>query len=266
MAETGRDMLQRVYGIPREAIAVIPHGVPDRRYVEPDRVKPRFGLGGLKTILTFGLLSPGKGIQTVIAALPSIVARCPQARYIVLGATHPNLVAHEGERYRDELQALARRLGVERHVQFVGDFVDEDELISWLNAADIYVTPYLNPAQITSGTLAYAVGLGKPVVSTPYAHAAELLADGFGRLVDFGDVAGFAAAISELLIDDAARSRLARKVYRRGREMTWDRVVGDAMERFVIGRDADDPVETPALAPHITHENTAAAKFSHPAS
>jgi glycosyltransferase involved in cell wall biosynthesis len=253
MAETGRRILERVYDIPGDAIAVIPHGVPDRPYVEPDRIKPRFGLEGLKTILTFGLLSPGKGIETVIAALPSITARCPQAHYVVLGATHPNLVAHEGERYREELEALARRLGVERHVRFVGDFVEEDELIHWLRAADVYVTPYLNPAQITSGTLAYAFGLGKPVVSSPYAHATELLAGGLGRLVDFGDVAGFSEAISELLLDDAARSSLARKVYRRGREMIWDRVVAKSMERFVAGRSTRVGAALPTLGPVMAY-------------
>ena len=247
MAKKGREILERVYGVARSSILVIPHGVPDRPYVEPDSVKPRFRLAGRKTILTFGLLSPGKGIETMIAALPAIVARCPDVLYVVLGATHPHLVAHEGERYRDELQLLARVLGVERHVRFADGFVDEQELIGWLSAADVYVTPYLNPAQITSGTLAYAVGLGKPVVSTPYAHAAELLAGGHGRLVDFGDVDVMAEAISALLLDDRARARLARKAYRLGRTMTWDRVIGYAIDHFARNFEPALPAEPTTL-------------------
>jgi glycosyltransferase involved in cell wall biosynthesis len=243
MAKKGREILERVYGVARSSILVIPHGVPDRPYIEPDIVKPRFGLAGHKTILTFGLLAPGKGIETMIAALPAIVADCPDALYVVLGATHPNLVAHEGERYREELKALARMLGVEHHVRFVDAFVDEDELIRWLSAADVYVTPYLNPAQITSGALAYAVGLGKPVVSTPYAHAVELLAEGHGRLVDFQDVAAIGREVSALLLDDRARSMLAQKAYRLGRRMTWDRVIGHAVDHFATALESARPTE-----------------------
>lgn len=246
MAEKGREILQRVYGVPLGAIAVIPHGVPDRRYVMPDAVKARYGLEGRKTILTFGLLSPGKGIETVIAALPEITARCPEALYVVLGATHPHLVAREGEGYRTQLQALVREKGLERHVRFVDGFVEEDELIGWLSAADIYVTPYLNPAQITSGTLAYAVGLGKPVISTPYVHASELLGGGVGRLVGFGDTDGTAAAISELVLDDHARAELADRAYRLGRSMTWDQTIETAMGRFSARRDV---IPTPVSEP-----------------
>lgn len=237
MAEKGREILQKVYGVPLGSIAVIPHGVPDRRYVEPDAVKTRYGLQGRKTILTFGLLSPGKGIETVIKALPAIAARCPEVVYVVLGATHPHLVAQEGESYRGQLEALVREKGLERHVRFLDGFVEEEELIGWLSAADVYVTPYLNPVQITSGALAYAVGLGKPVVSTPYVHARELLGGGVGRLVGFGDIDGTAAAISELVLDDNVRAELAGTAYRLGRSMTWDQQIETAMGRFSAERD-----------------------------
>lgn len=234
MARKGREILSRVYDVEPSRILVTPHGVPDRPYLSPDSVKYRFDMAGRKTVLTFGLLSPGKGIETMISALPVIAAHCPEVLYVVLGATHPHLVARQGERYRAELQALARRLGVERHVRFVDGFIAEEELIDRLAAADVYVTPYLNPAQITSGTLAYAVGLGKPVVSTPYVHAAELLADGHGRLVGFGDVVGLARAVTGLLLDDKARQRLSARAYRLGRSMTWDHVTATALDRFGI--------------------------------
>jgi glycosyltransferase involved in cell wall biosynthesis len=238
MVEQGRRILSRRYGVPGSRILVIPHGVPNRPYISPDSVKPRFDMVGRKTILTFGLLSPGKGIETVISALPMIASHCPEVLYVVLGATHPHLVAQQGERYREELQALAARLGVERHVRFVDGFVSEEELIDRLAAADVYVTPYLNPAQITSGTLAYAVGLGKPVVSTPYVHAAELLANGHGRLVGFGDVGGIAQAVTKLLVDDDARRALARKAYELGRSMVWDQVIRRTLEQFAAAEPA----------------------------
>ena len=239
MAEKGREILQRVYGVPLAAIAVIPHGVPDRRYVVPAAVKPRYGLAGRKTILTFGLLSLVLSVHDrPYAALPAITARCPEAVYVVLGATHPHLVAQEGESYRGQLEALVRQKRLERHVRFVDGFVEEEELIGWLSAADVYVTPYLNQDQITSGTLAYAVGLGKPVISTPYVHATELLGGGIGRLVGFGDIDGTAAAISELLLDDHARAELADRAYRLGRSMTWDQTIETTMGRVSARRDA----------------------------
>jgi glycosyltransferase involved in cell wall biosynthesis len=210
-------------------------------------------MAGRKTILTFGLLSPGKGIETMIGAMPAIAARCPEALYTVLGATHPHLVAQQGERYREELEALARTLRVEDHVQFIDGFVSEDELIERLSAADLYVTPYLNPTQITSGTLAYAVGLGKPVVSTPYVHAAELLANGNGRLVTFGDVAGMAKVVSALLADDRAREALAQKAYALGRTMTWDRVVSQAVEGIAdVTNSAFPAIPEALLLPQLT--------------
>jgi glycosyltransferase involved in cell wall biosynthesis len=240
MAERGRDILRRVYGANPRQIVMVPHGVPDRDLVAPDTLKPRFGWAGRSVVLTFGLLAPNKGIETIIQALPSLTARHPDLLYVVLGATHPNLVAHEGEAYRDRLTNLAADLGVARNVAFVDAFLEHDELLEYLQAADIYATPYTNPAQITSGTLSYAVGVGKPVVSTPYVHATEILADGHGVLVDFGDVAAFAREIDRLLSNDRDRTRLAERAYARGRTMIWPRLA-EAMMAQVEGIVANRP-------------------------
>jgi glycosyltransferase involved in cell wall biosynthesis len=229
MAERGRDILKRVHGADDNIMVMIPHGVPDRQFVDPDSLKSMFGWQGREVILTFGLLAPNKGIETMISALPQVVANHPEALYVVLGATHPNLVAHEGEAYRDRLKALAEEKGVADHLQFIDAFVEHDELIDYLQAADLYVTPYSNPAQITSGTLSYAVGVGKPVISTPYVHATEILADDHGVLVDFGDSAGFAREIDRLLADTEARLGLAKRAYARGRTMLWPRLAERAM-------------------------------------
>ena len=210
MAEKGREILERVNGVSSDLIAVVPHGVPDRPLVETALVKPRFGFEGHDVLLTFGLLSPNKGIETVIAALPEIVATHPNVLYVVLGATHPHLVAREGEAYRDGLRALAADKGVAANVRFIDGFLEQELLLDYLAAADIYVTPYLNEAQITSGTLSYAVALGKPVVSTPYWHATELLADGVGIIAPFGDSAAFVSAINSLLGDPLSHERDAR--------------------------------------------------------
>ena len=233
MAERGREILERVYGASGRNIVMIPHGVPDRDFVEPDTLKSRFGWDGRKVVLTFGLLAPGKGIEVMIEALPEIVAQNPTALYAVLGATHPNLVAHEGEKYRDGLKALAAKLGVGANIDFIDAFLEHDELIDYLQAADVYATPYLNPAQITSGTLSYAVGVGKAVVSTPYVHATEILADGHGVLVDFGDSAAFAREINALLGSDRNRAKLSERAYARGRTMIWPRLAELAMREIV---------------------------------
>ena len=224
MAERGREILTRVYGARPKQVVVIPHGVPDRALIDPALLKPRFGWEGRQVVLTFGLLSPGKGIETVIEALPAVAADHPNLLYVVLGATHPNLVAHEGEAYRDGLKALAADKGVADQVEFIDEFVVYDRLLDYLQAADIYCTPYRNPAQITSGTLSYSVGVGKPVVSTPYVHASEILADDHGVLVPFGDSAAFAREIGRLLDDDDARRALAARAYARGRTMIWPRL------------------------------------------
>ncbi|MGP7796341.1 glycosyltransferase [Sphingomonas sp. CLY1604] len=234
MAERGRDILRRVYGANPRQIAMIPHGVPDRPFVDPETLKPRFGWQGRDVVLTFGLLAPGKGIETIIEALPAVVERHPDMLYVVLGATHPNLVAHEGEAYRDRLKALAETLGVGGNVAFIDGFVEHDELLDYLQAADIYATPYLNPAQITSGTLSYAVGVGKAVISTPYVHATEILADGHGVLVDFRDVAAFSREIDRLLSSARDRSRLAQRAYDRGRTMIWPRLAEAALHETEV--------------------------------
>jgi glycosyltransferase involved in cell wall biosynthesis len=233
MAEKGREILKRVHGADDKKIVMIPHGVPDRAFADPEQFKGRFGWQGREVVLTFGLLAPNKGIETLIAALPEVVAARPDALYVVLGATHPNLVAHEGEAYRDRLKALAAEKGVADHVQFIDAFVEYDELIDYLQAADIYATPYSNPAQITSGTLSYAVGVGKAVISTPYVHATEILDEGHGVIVDFGDSAAFAREIVALLSDKAARTALSERAYARGRTMIWPRLVENAMAELV---------------------------------
>ncbi len=233
MAERGLEILDRVYGASPKSIVMIPHGVPDRALVDPETLKVQFGWQGRKTLLTFGLLAPNKGIETMIDALPAIVAEHPDVLYAVLGATHPNLVAHEGEAYRDRLKALAEHHGVAAHVEFIDAFLEHNELIDYLQAADIYVTPYNNPAQITSGTLSYAVGVGKAVVSTPYVHATEILADGHGVLVDFGDSAAFAREINALLGSDRNRIKLSERAYSRGRTMIWPRLAEVAMREIV---------------------------------
>ena len=181
MAEKGRQILRDVHGVSDDRMIVVLHGVPDRALSDGEREKAKFGLSGHRVLLTFGLLSPNKGIETVIRAMPAIAASHPDVLYVVLGATHPHLVAREGEAYRASLIALADELGVRAHLRFVDGFVEQNELLDYLAAADIYVTPYLNEAQIVSGTLSYAIALGRPVVSTPYWSAVELLADGLGR-------------------------------------------------------------------------------------
>lgn len=221
MARKAREMLIDIYGASPAQITIIPHGIPDRPFTDTAPMKKRLGFEGRDVILTFGLLSPGKGIETMISALPEVARHFPKALYVVLGATHPHLVAREGEAYRERLQVQASELGVGRHVVFIDGFVETDTLLDYLTAADIYVTPYLNPQQMTSGTLSYAVGLGKPVVSTPYVHAVELLADGHGHIVDFGDSVGFARQIVDLLGNRPAREALRRKTYALGRTMTW---------------------------------------------
>ncbi len=229
MAERGREILQRVYGANQKQIVMIPHGVPDRAMVEPDTMKERFGWTDRAVVLTFGLLAPNKGIETLIEAMPALVSRHPNLLYVVLGATHPNLVAHEGEAYRERLKAQAIDAGVGDNVVFIDEFVEYDALIDYLQAADIYATPYTNPAQITSGTLSYAIGVGKAVVSTPYVHATEILADGHGVLVDFRDSAAFTREIDRLLSNTRDRQRLSARAYARGRTMTWPRLAEATM-------------------------------------
>ncbi len=234
MAEKGRALLRDVYRVPDDKIEIIAHGIPDFPFVESDAAKARLGFAGRSVILTFGLLSPSKGIEDMIDAMPAILRQRADAVYVVLGATHPNLVRDQGEAYRESLVARVRELGVENHVVFLDHFVDQATLLEFISMSDVYVTPYLNEAQMTSGTLAYSFGLGKPVVSTPYWHALELLADGRGVLVPFGDSQAIGAEIAALLTDDARRLKMRQRAYAESRSMTWERVA----ERYVTAFEA----------------------------
>jgi glycosyltransferase involved in cell wall biosynthesis len=238
MSERGRKMLRNVYGVPDEKIDLIPHGIPDLPFVDSSFFKDQFGVEGKHVLLTFGLLSPNKGIENMFRALPEIIKKVPNLVYIVLGATHPNLVREHGEAYRISLERLAQDLGIKAYVSFYNRFVDLEELKVFLEVCDIYITPYLNPAQSTSGTLAYAFGSGKAVVSTPYWHAQELLADGAGVLVPFGDSAAMAEAIVGLIGDERRRNAMRRRAYLAGREMTWARTAEKYMQSFEKARRA----------------------------
>ncbi len=229
MTELGREMLRDVYGVDDAKIVVVAHGIPDVAQSDPADSKAQFGLEGRKVLLTFGLISPGKGIEHVIDALPAIIAEHPEVTYVVLGATHPNLRKRDGEAYRLSLQRRVEDRDVTDHVVFYDQFVELDQLLEFLGATDIYVTPYLNEEQITSGTLAYAFGAGNAVVSTPYWHARELLADGRGILVPFGEADALARGVNEYLGDPDLLRRTRESAHRLGREMIWPR----AAERYV---------------------------------
>ncbi len=224
MARKGAEILRRVYNVPESKIAIVPHGAPSRPLKDTGEFKALLNLSGKKVLTTFGLLSPNKGIDTVIAALPQIVRAHPDTVYLVVGATHPHLIKHEGETYRERLKDMARKLGVENHVRFVNRFINDNDLIDILQATDVYVTPYLTETQITSGTLSYALALGKPVVSTPYWHAAEALAGGVGALCPFGDSEAFTLAINNLLASNKARESMAMRAYMYGLSSRWSAV------------------------------------------
>jgi glycosyltransferase involved in cell wall biosynthesis len=232
MAEKGRELLRTVYDVSADRIEVIPHGIPDSAFVEPDAAKAKLGFGRKAIILTFGLLSPNKGIEVMIDAMPSILRSRADAVYVVLGATHPNLVRREGEAYRENLSRRVRALGIEKHVVFLNRFVDQATLLDFISMCDVYVTPYLNEAQMTSGTLAYSFGLGKAVVSTPYWHARELLADGRGVLVPFGDVPAIGTEIAALLTDHTRRQAMRERAYASSRSMTWERTAERYLAAF----------------------------------
>lgn len=256
MTQKGREFLLEVYGAPGKKIDLIPHGIPDMPFADPAVFKDEFGVAGRPVLLTFGLLSPNKGIEFALAALPAILAQFPEAVYVVVGQTHPNLLRNEGELYRLGLERLAKDLGVQKSVVFFNRFVELDELMRFIGAADIYLTPYLTEAQITSGTLAYAYGAGTAVVSTPYWHATELLAEGRGRLVGFRDASAMGQAVVELLGDDALRQKLRSQSFAAGREMTWGRVAqryGEAFHQAIRDQGAEgrrsSPLQTLADQP-----------------
>ena len=224
MTERGRDFLREIYQAPEAKIDLIPHGIPDMPFADPNYFKDEFGVAGRQVLLTFGLLSPNKGIEFALRALPEVLREYPNVVYVVLGQTHPNLLRDEGEAYRLSLQRLAKDLGVQKHVVFFNRFVELEELMRFIGAADIYLTPYLTESQITSGTLAYAFGAGNAVVSTPYWHAAELLTAERGKLVPFRDAKAIAVAVVELLRDEPLRHSMRKNAYKLGRDMVWSRV------------------------------------------
>jgi glycosyltransferase involved in cell wall biosynthesis len=236
MSEHSSHFLQDVFRVPSEKIDLIPHGIPDLPFAEPAAYKAEFSAEGKTVLLTFGLLSPNKGFENVIQALPRILARHRNVVYLIAGATHPQVRRREGDRYRLQLEAMAKRLGVEASVVFHNRFVSPREMLSLVGAADIYITPYCHEAQAVSGTLAYALGAGKAIISTPYWHATELLDDGRGALVPFEDPAAIADTVIELLDNVAALQAMRKRAYLYGRRMVWDRVAQSYMRAFVQAR------------------------------
>jgi len=232
MSERSVEFLRDIYQVPEEKIVLIHHGIPDVPFVKSDDYKEKFDVSGKKIILTFGLLSPGKGIKVVIDALPAIVKAHPQVIYMVVGATHPHLKAEQGEDYRNSLHLRAKELGVSDHIVFHDRFVADEDLLEFIGAADIYVTPYLNEAQIISGTLAYALGMGKAVISTPYWHAQELLADDRGRLIPFQDHDALAREVIDLLDHPDELLAIQKRAYAYGRKMIWSDVGRRYLDTF----------------------------------
>jgi glycosyltransferase involved in cell wall biosynthesis len=238
MSKHSSKVLQEVFRVPEDKIDLIPHGVPKLPFAHPNRYKRSTGTEGKTVLLTLGLLSPNKGIERVIEALPQIVAAHPEVVYLIVGAIHPHVRQREGDQYRTQLQALASKLGVERNVIFHSRFVSPEEMASFVGAADIYITPYPHEAQAVSGTLAYALGAGKAIISTPYWHAAELLAGKRGVLVPFEDSRAIAAAAIELLNNPAACQAMRKRAYVYARETVWNKVAESYMSAFVRARSA----------------------------
>jgi len=236
MSERGAAFLREVYRISPAKIDLIPHGIPDLSFVDPGFHKDLFGVEGKIVLLSFGLLSANKGIENVIAALPAILAKHPNVVYFIVGATHPQVKQHDGETYRLSLQWLAQEKGVEGQVIFYNQFVTLDELVEFIGAADIYITPYQNPAQIVSGTLAYTLGAGKAIISTPYWYAEEMLADERGVLVPFRDPPALAAQVIDLLDNEAKRHAMRKRAYMFGRDMIWPQVARRYLESFARAR------------------------------
>ena len=241
MSETAAGLLDRRYDVDPARVRVIPHGVPDLARVDPELVKPELGLAGHRVVLSFGLIGPGKGYEAAVEAMADVARRVPDALYVILGTTHPDLVRREGERYRDSLRERAEALGIADRIRFEDRFVGRAELARWLQAADVFVTPYPNLGQIVSGTLSYAMGAGLAIVSTPYLYARELLAGGRGLLVPPASPEALAESLSALLLDPDRREAIAGRAYARGREMTWPTV--GAAYRDLFDEVAGGPVE-----------------------
>ena len=245
MSQLSSQFLQEIFKVPGSKIDMVPHGVPDLPFLDPNFYKDRFGVEGKAVLLTFGLLSPNKGIENVIQALPQILSKHKNVAYIVAGATHPHIVRREGDKYRASLQALAKEMGVESQVIFHNRFVSPEEMVEFIGAADIYITPYRHEAQVVSGTLAYALGAGKAIISTPYWHAIELLDDRRGALVPFQNPGAIAQKTIELLDTPAIRHAMRKRAYLFAREMVWKRVAQGYMESFARVR--SDRTETPRV-------------------
>jgi glycosyltransferase involved in cell wall biosynthesis len=255
MSQLSSQFLQEIFKVPGCKIDIVPHGVPDLPFLDPNFYKDRFGVEGKAVLLTFGLLSPNKGIENVIQALPQILAKHNNVAYIVAGATHPHILRREGEKYRASLQALAKEMGVESQVIFHNHFVSPEEMVEFIGAADIYITPYRHEAQVVSGTLAYALGAGKAIISTPYWHAIELLDDRRGALVPFQNPDAIAQKTIELLDTPAIRHAMRKRAYLFAREMVWKRVAQGYMESF--SRVRGDRMETPRVqfSARMTHKS-----------
>jgi glycosyltransferase involved in cell wall biosynthesis len=245
MSQLSSQFLQEIFKVPGNKIDMVPHGVPDLPFLDPNFYKDRFGVEGKAVLLTFGLLSPNKGIENVIQALPQILSRHKNVVYLVAGATHPHVLRREGERYRASLQALAKEVGVESQVMFHNRFATPEEMAEFIGAADIYITPYRHEAQVVSGTLAYALGAGKAIISTPYWHAIELLDDRRGALVPFQNPDAIAQKTIELLDTPAIRHAMRKRAYLFAREMIWKRVAQGYMESF--SRVRSDRMENPRV-------------------
>ena len=232
MAHRARSILEQEYGIDPANVHVIPHGVPPTVPRGRQRTKEWLGLQDRSIISTFGLVSPRKGLEHMVRAMAAVVRTHSEALYVIVGKTHPELVRHEGEVYRAQLTALVHTYGLDGHVAFVDEYLTQQDIVDYLLASDVYVTPYLDPNQITSGTLAYALGAGKAIVSTPYLYASEVLADDRGILVDFGSHRGLADAVLRILDDDELKHRLERKAYEYGRLMAWPYIGEQVMRLF----------------------------------
>lgn len=249
MSRSAARLLTEAYGVAPGRLDIIPHGVPDLPLVDPETVKAALDLAGRAVILSFGLLGPGKGYDLAIEAMPAVVQAFPTACYVILGATHPNVLRREGEAYRHRLMGRVHELGLTDHIRFVDRFVGRAELGRWLEGADLCVTPYPNLEQIVSGTLSYAMGAGRAVVSTPYAYATELLADGRGVLVPAGSPDALGAAVIELLGDPVLRASVGRRAYEYARRMVWWEV-GAAYRRLFtrVVAAAPPPLRIPTSA------------------
>jgi glycosyltransferase involved in cell wall biosynthesis len=232
MTERSRETLCNTYAVSESKVDLIAHGIPDAPYGNSSRYKEQFGVEGKRVALTFGLLSPNKGIEYVLKAIPEVIREFPDFIYLILGATHPSLVRSEGERYRISLERMAKELGITKHVSFYNRFVELKALTEFISAADLYITPYLNVAQAVSGTLAYAFGCGQAVISTPYWHAEELLADNRGVLVPFADSEAIGREMKSLLGDDRRRQAMRDRAYALGREMLWSHVAAIYLQSF----------------------------------